>query len=143
MILEPMVNHNRVRQIGEATFQALQREDKIKAVTLENIIDSKVSGSVRKFYSEATLQMSKLAKKVIDLEKLPNKGTRVMEVTHEKRARKRQRDSRLEKRRRHAFNSKTKCQLAKKAIMEMVAEASLDKAEVTKVDIIVQDEEDK
>ena len=77
--LETMGNHSRSGQVGEATHQSLEREDKIKTSTLEDIIDSKAYGSVRKFYSEATLQMSKLAKKVIDLEKLPKERVHVME----------------------------------------------------------------
>ena len=88
MILETMGNHSRSREIGEATYQALEREDKVKAATLDDIIDTKVYGSVRKFYSEATLQMSKLAKKVIDLEKSPKERVHFMEGAQEKRARK-------------------------------------------------------
>ena len=88
MILEMMGNHSRSRQIGEATYQALEKEDKIKAATLEDVIDAKVSGSVRKFYSEDTLQMSKLAKKVIDLEKRPKDKAHVMEGVQHKRSRK-------------------------------------------------------
>ena len=103
VILESIGNHNRERQIGEATFQALESENKIKADTLENIIDTKVSGSVRKYYSEAPLQMIKLAKKVIDLEKLPKKGTRVMEGQHEKRVRKKAKRKAVRKEKRVMF----------------------------------------
>ena len=55
MILETVDNHNDSREIGDVTVQALEREEKIKAATIGGIIDIKVSGSVRKFYSEATL----------------------------------------------------------------------------------------
>ena len=65
MILETVGNHNDSRNIGEATVQALEREEKIKAATLGVTIDVKVSSSLRKFHSEATLQMSKLAKKLM------------------------------------------------------------------------------
>ena len=88
MIVETMENHSRSRKIWEATYQALEKEDKIKAATLEDIIDAKASGSFSKFYSEATLQMSKLAKKVINLEKRPKDGVRVVEGVQETRARK-------------------------------------------------------
>ena len=67
MILETVGNHNDSRNIGEATVQALEWEDKIKEATLGVIIDTKISSSVSKFYSQATLQMSNLAKKVIEL----------------------------------------------------------------------------
>ena len=69
-------------------LQALEKEDKVKVATLGNIVDSKLSGLVRKLYNKANLQMSKLAKKVIDLEKLQNKGTRVVEGVQERRSRK-------------------------------------------------------
>ena len=62
-----MGNHNDSRNIGEATVQVLEQEEKTKAATLGNIIDARASSSVRKFYSEAMLQMRKLAKKVIEL----------------------------------------------------------------------------
>ena len=71
MILETVGNHNDSRNIREATVQTLEQEDKIKASTLEVITCTKVSSSARKFYSEVTLQMIKLAKKVIELEKQP------------------------------------------------------------------------
>ena len=67
MILETVGNYNRSRLVGEATVQSLQREEKIKSATLEVTIDTKASSSVRKFHSQATLQMSKLAKNVADL----------------------------------------------------------------------------
>ena len=71
---------------------------------MENIIDSKACVLVRKFYSEATLQMSKLAKKVIDLKKLPNKVTRVMEGAYEKRARKKEKRQQTRKEKKVLFH---------------------------------------
>ena len=135
MILESIGNHNRARQIGEATFQALEKENKVKGATLGNIIDWKVSGSVRKFYSKATLQRSKLAKKVIDLEKLPNKALASWREFMREEAGRRQRFNKIEKRRGYSFNRKTKLQLVKRVIMVMTAEAALEKVEVSKVDI--------
>lgn len=69
VILETMGNHNDSRNIGEAILQALEWEEKIKAATSGIVIDAKVSSSVRKFYCEETLQMIKLVKKVVELEK--------------------------------------------------------------------------
>ena len=86
-ILETMGNHSSSRKIGEDAHQALENEDKIKEATLVDVVSTKVSGSVRKFYSEATLQMSKLSKKAIDLEKRPKGRVHVMEGVQEKRAR--------------------------------------------------------
>ena len=71
MILEAVENHNSSIEIGEATVQVLELEDKIKAATLWFIIDNKVSSSVRNLYSEDMLHVSKLAKKVIELKKRP------------------------------------------------------------------------
>ena len=86
MILETMGNHSRSRQIGEATHQALEKEDKIKAAILEDVVDTKVSGSAKKFYSEATLQTSKLSKKIIDLGKRPKDRAHIVEGVQEKRS---------------------------------------------------------
>ena len=88
VILETMGNHIRSRQKGEATYQALEKEDKIKAAILEDVVDTKVSGSAKKFYSEATLQTSKLSKKIIDLGKRPKDRAHIVEGVQEKRARK-------------------------------------------------------
>ena len=67
VILETVRNHNSSRDIREATVQALEWEEKIKTATLGVTTYAKVSSSVRKFCSEATHQMRKLAKKVIEL----------------------------------------------------------------------------
>ena len=48
MILEIVENHNSSRDIEEATVQALEREEKIKACKLGVMIDTKVSSSVKK-----------------------------------------------------------------------------------------------
>ena len=86
MILETVGNHNDSRNIGEATCQALEREDKIKAATLGNVIDTKASSSAGKFYSKATLQMNKLAKKFIELEKQPVEKDNAFTSNKEKRS---------------------------------------------------------
>ena len=70
-ILEAMSNHETASKIGDATSEALEKETRVKAATLENIIDTKMSGVARRFFSEATLQISKLVKKAIETEKRP------------------------------------------------------------------------
>ena len=84
MILETVGNHNDSRDIRADTAQVLEREDKIKAATLRVIIDTKVSISVRNNYSEVTLQMSKLTKKVMKLEKQPVEKDNVITINKEK-----------------------------------------------------------
>ena len=76
-ILEALGNHDLAIKIGDATNEALEKEDRVKAVTLENIIDSKMSGTARKYFSKATLQMSKLVKRAIDLEQGPIDKVRI------------------------------------------------------------------
>ena len=58
-------------EIGDATNEALENEDKVKETTLKNFINSKLSDAVLKYFREVTLQMSRLVKRVIDLEKGP------------------------------------------------------------------------
>ena len=62
---------------------SIKREEKVKAATLGATIDTKVSSSVRNFYRQATLQMSKLAKKVIDIEKYPADKSHMIEKSKE------------------------------------------------------------
>ena len=87
-ILEALGNHDSAVKIGDATSEALEKEDRVKSVTLENIIDSKMSGIARRHFSEATLQMSKLVKRAIDLEQGPIEKVRIRECNLEKRQRK-------------------------------------------------------
>ena len=87
-ILEALGNLESSIKIGDATSEALEKKDRVKAVTLENIIDSKMSGIARRCFSEATLQMSKLVKKAIDLEQAPIEKVRIRESNFEKRQRK-------------------------------------------------------
>ena len=87
-ILEAMSNHETVSKIGDATSEALEKEDRVKAATLENIIDTKMSGIARRFFSEATLQMSKLVKKAIETEKRPLEKVRYQAQQFDKRIRK-------------------------------------------------------
>ena len=54
-ILEALGNHDLAVKIGCATSEALEKEDRAKAATLENAIDSKTSGVTMKYFSEATL----------------------------------------------------------------------------------------
>ena len=63
MILEIVGKQNSSRRAGEDVAQALQREEKIKSATLGVVMHAKASSSVRKCYSQATLQMSNLSKK--------------------------------------------------------------------------------
>ena len=51
VILKTVGNHDDSRKIGDVKVQALEREDKINAVTQGDIVDTKVSSSLRKFYS--------------------------------------------------------------------------------------------
>ena len=98
-LLEAMNNHDASSKIGDATSEALEKEDRVKAATLENIIDTKMSGVARRFFSEATLQMSKLVKKAIETEKRPLEKVRYQAQQFDKRLRKKakRRDERQRK----------------------------------------------
>ena len=54
-ILEALENHYLSVKIRDATSEALEKEDRVKEAALENIVDSKMSGSARKNFSEAIL----------------------------------------------------------------------------------------
>ena len=88
VILEALGNHDLAVKIGDDTNEALEKEDRVKAATLEKIIYSKISGIARKHFSESTLQMSNLVKRAIDLEQGTIEKVRIREQNLEKRQRK-------------------------------------------------------
>ena len=58
-------------KIGFATNQSLEYEEIAKSCMLHKITHSKLSGTNLKFFSDVTLQMSRLLSSLIHLEKGP------------------------------------------------------------------------
>ena len=57
--------------MGFATNQSLEYEEIAKSCMLHKIIHSKLSGTILKYFSDVTLQMSRLLSSLIHLEKAP------------------------------------------------------------------------
>ena len=64
-------------KIGFATNQSLEYEEIAKSCMLHKIIHSKLSGTILKYFSDVTLQMSNLLSSLIHLEKGPMHKVRI------------------------------------------------------------------
>ena len=72
MILDAAMNQRFSCEIGAATYQALEKEDRVTPPVLEKIINAKVVNVNHKMSSRIMLLMSKVSKKAMEMQmKLP------------------------------------------------------------------------